>query len=382
MLIGKSRVLSDQLVKSLTRSTTSAATATPLINGKAGIGNEQKPKTGILLMNLGGPATTDQVYPFLHRLFSDPDLIPIPFQKYLAPWIARRRTPSIQKQYDAIGGGSPITRWTRIQGEMMVDRLNRTSPETAPHKAYIGFRYAEPLAEQALREMMEDGVERAVAFTQYPQYSCSTTGSSLNELAQLIPRVDPERRMRWSLIDRWPTHSGLVKAFAKLIGDQLKKHAEGERDKCVLLFSAHSLPMSVVNRGDSYPHEVAATVHAVMTELKFSNPYRLVWQSQVGPAPWLGPRTDIALKGLGKAGYKKVIVVPIAFTSDHIETLFELDLEYGEVGKEHGISELSRSESLNDHPLFVDAMADLVGEHLKGSRDCSVQYPLRCPTCD
>jgi len=130
--------------------------------------------------------------------------------------------------------------------------------------------------------MQEDGVTRAVAFTQYPQYSCSTTGSSLNELWRLSKKFDPENKIKWSVIDRWPTHDGLVSSFAEHIKAKLDTYSQEDREKVVILFSAHSLPMSVVNRGDPYPAEVAATVWAVMNKLGFSNPYRLVWQSQVG----------------------------------------------------------------------------------------------------
>ena len=186
-----------------------------------------KPKTGVVLFNLGGPATTSEVYPFLHRLFSDPDLIPLPFQRHLAPWIAKRRTPSIQEQYQKIGGGSPIRMWTERQGKLLTEALDRACPESgkssctmgsnlsnnwkAPHKAYIAFRYAAPLTEETVEEMKQDGVQRAIGFTQYPQYSCSTTGSSMNELHRVLARTDPERSISWSFIDRWPTHPGLIK---------------------------------------------------------------------------------------------------------------------------------------------------------------------------
>ena len=130
----------------------------------------QKPKTGILLLNMGGPEKTDGVYDFLKNLFSDPDLIPIPYKKQLAPLIAKRRTPKIIKQYSEIGGGSPIKMWTDLQGQGMVKILDKMSPQTAPHKHYIGFRYVPTLTEDALDMMKNDGVERAIAFTQYPQY--------------------------------------------------------------------------------------------------------------------------------------------------------------------------------------------------------------------
>ncbi|KAG0369067.1 ferrochelatase hem15 [Gamsiella multidivaricata] len=334
-------------------------------------------KTGIVLMNLGGPSKESEVNDFLLRLFSDGDLIPLPFQKYMAQFIAKRRTPKIIDQYNKIGGGSPIRKWTTEQGTAMEKLLDKISPET-------GMTYASPLTPEALQEMKADGVERAVAFTQYPQYSCSTTGSSMNELYRQLQEFDPERKMKWSVIDRWHSHPGLVQAFANKIEAGLQKYSAESRDKVVILFSAHSLPMDIVNRGDTYPSEVAATVHAVMDKLKFCNPYRLVWQSQVGPKPWLGPQTNKAIMGLGEKGHNDQLLVPIAFTSDHIETLFELDLEYGEEAHEAGITGLKRAESLNADPVFIQAMADIVKEHLKETSDkisISKQYSLRCPTC-
>ena len=293
-----------------------------------------KPKTGIFLMNMGGPSTLNSVQSFLHNLFSDPDLIPIPFQKYLAPWIARRRTPSIKEQYAKIGGGSPIKKWTTQQGEELARKMDILSPSTAPHKSYVAFRYADPLTEEALLEMKKDGVNRAVAFSLYPQYSCSTTGSSLNDLYKSIKSHGLEKDIKWSVIDRWPIHQGLVNTFANHIKKSLEEYPAQERDKVVLLFSAHSLPMAVVNRGDTYPSEVASSVSKIMEKLQYSNQYRLVWQSQVGPQPWLGPKTDTAIEGYAKQGVKELLVIPVAFVSDHIETLFELDLEYGELAKE------------------------------------------------
>jgi ferrochelatase len=218
-------------------------------------------------MNMGGPSTVrplrppfepelifqplqiPEVHPFLSRLFHDHDLIPLPFQSYLAPVIAKRRTPKIEKQYTEIGGGSPILRWTRTQGAAMCALLDELNPASAPHKPYVMFRYAEPLTETCLEEMRRDGVTRAIAFTQYPQYSCSTTGSSLNELmrvatlstrqekraggrrdktdvmlaAEAQKEAGSEEKLikgglawgghgevEWSVVDRWPTHQGFI----------------------------------------------------------------------------------------------------------------------------------------------------------------------------
>jgi len=341
------------------------------------------PKTGILLLNMGGPETVEGVHDFLLRLFSDPDLIPLPGRGRLAPFIAGRRTPKIQKQYKEIGGGSPIKKWTELQGREMVKILDKLSPNTAPHKHYIGFRYAPTLTEDAIDQMRFDGIKQAVAFSQYPQYSCSTTGSSLNAIFRHYKRnnIDLEG-MKWSVIDRWPTHSGLVEAFTERTQAGLEKFPEDVRKDVVILFSAHSLPMSVVNRGDPYPAEVAATVNRVMENLGYSNAYRLVWQSKVGPLPWLGAQTDDSIKGLAAKGFKNLLLVPIAFTSDHIETLYELDTEYiGELAHEAGIENIHRAESLNDSPVFIKAMADVVKNHLESGNVSTKQLELRCPMC-
>ncbi|CAE6511155.1 unnamed protein product [Rhizoctonia solani] len=355
--------------------------------------SEKSGPTAIVMMNMGGPVDLDEVHPFLSRLFHDGDLIPLPAQKWIAPWIAKRRTPSIREQYAAIGGGSPILKWTRYQGEEMAKLLDELSPETAPHKSYVMFRYAQPLTQTTLAEMQRDNVKRAVAFTQYPQYSCSTTGSSLNELyRRSTSGLDSAHvpQIQWSVIDRWPTHPGLVQAitenvraalnkFKPGLGEPGAKWEGGDVDQPVILFSAHSLPMSVVNRGDPYVSEVAMTVGAVMRELG-DWPYRLVWQSQVGPSAWMGQQTQQAIHGLAKLGRKNAVLVPVAFTSDHIETLFELDLEYVKEGQELGMN-IQRAESLNGSPTFIRALADIATAHLKNNHTTSVQMRLRCPGC-
>ncbi|MEE6457897.1 hypothetical protein FKM82_000091 [Ascaphus truei] len=344
--------------------------------------DKRKPKTGILMLNMGGPETLEDVNGFLLRLFLDKDLMTLPAQSKLAPFIAKRRTPKIQHQYSKIGGGSPIKMWTAMQGEGMVKLLDELSPATAPHKYYIGFRYVQPLTEAAIEEMENDCIERAIAFTQYPQYSCSTTGSSLNAIYRHYSSRAAKPTMQWSIIDRWPTHPLLIQCFAENIQKELSMFPADKRRDVVILFSAHSLPMSVVNRGDPYPQEVGATVQKVMERLGYCNPYRLVWQSKVGPMAWLGPQTNDAIKGLCQRGNKNILLVPIAFTSDHIETLYELDIEYAQVlANECGVENIRRSESLNGNPLFSKALADLVLSHIKSKEICSKQLSLRCPLC-
>jgi len=266
---------------------------------------------------------------------------------------------------------------------MMVEYLDKTCPETAPHKAYTAFRYATPLTEVALEEMKKDGVERAVAFSQFPQWSCTTSGSSLNELWRQVASFGLSDKIKWSLIDRWHSHPAFINALAHRIVEGLEQFDESVRHKVVLLFSAHSLPMRRVNAGDPYPQEVGATVGRVtelLKQMNISNRYVLCWQSKVGPLPWLGPRTQDTMKALHKAGCTHFMAIPVAFTSDHIETLYEIDKEFGEEAAELG-AVFKRSPSFNGFPLFGEALGKIAEEHLKGGELCSEQYALNCMGC-
>jgi len=352
--------------------------------------NNRKVKTGILMMNMGGPRNSEEVNQFLQNLFADRDIIKLPFQSRMGPWIAKRRTQSIIEKYNEIGGGSPISKWTQIQGDLMCAQLDMISPDTAPHKPYVAFRYAMPSTEQALEEVMEDGASHIVAFSQYPQYSCTTTGSSMNAIyryfQQNFPIKPPGPRgadgVTWSVIDRWPTHPLLIKTFAQNIRKELLTFPENVRNKVVLLFSAHSVPQYVMNRGDPYPAEVGATVQLVMQELGWCNPYRVTWQSKVGPLPWLEPGTEQTIKALVKRGQKNLMLIPIAFVNDHIETLHELDIEYAdELGKEVGAERIGRCAAPNDHPTFIDCLTDIVATHLKTKEKVKPQMLMTCPMC-
>ncbi|HYW32685.1 MAG TPA: ferrochelatase, partial [Gemmatimonas sp.] len=186
--------------------------------------------TGIVMMNLGGPETLDDVEPFLLRLFADRELLKLPLQDTLGKFIAKRRTPKVRALYDNIGGGSPILRWTRAQGEGMCARLDELSPETAPHRFYVAFRYTKPFADDALLAMKADGIERAIAFTQYPQWSCTTTGSSLNDLWRALARTGLEKAFQWSIVDRWGDHGSFVTAMAQAVVEGLQQYPAEERD--------------------------------------------------------------------------------------------------------------------------------------------------------
>ena len=186
---------------------------------------------------------------------------------------------------------------------------------------------------------------------------------------------------RWSVIDRWPTHPAFIRAMAETIHDGLAQFPEGERDEVLFLFSAHSLPLSIIDRGDPYPQEVGASVHEVMKAGGFGNPYLLSYQSEVGPVRWLGPSTERVIRDLGAKGWKKILVIGIAFTTDHIETLSEIDIEYGHLAKSVGITEFRRAPAFNGNPAFQDALAEIALDHIRSGDVCSPQYRFRCPGC-
>lgn len=334
--------------------------------------------TGVVFMNMGGPSKVSETHDFLLRLFSDGDIIPFGiFQKPLAHWIASRRTPKVSHHYEEIGGGSPIRKWSELQCAKVCEILDKTNPEYAPHLPYVAFRYANPLTEETLVQMKKDGIKRAVAFSQYPQFSYATSGSSMNELYRQTLIHDPERSIDWTFLDRWPQDKGLVNAFANNIKEKLAEFPPEKRDDIVILFSAHSLPMDIVNLGDSYPAEVAATVYKIMEHLEFSNPYRLVWQSQVGPKAWLGGQTAKIVSKLEKRDdVPGIVLVPVAFTSDHIETLHEIDIEL--MGEIDHPNKVKRAESLNGNEVFIEGLAELVKEHLHSGKRYSKQLELDC----
>ena len=241
--------------------------------------------------------------------------------------------------------------------------LDEISPSTAPHKYYPCFRYSEPLSQDAVAAAKADGVKRMIAFTQYPHYCCATTGNSMRELQ--------EHGFDGSVIWRWPEHPRYIETWVTLLKETLNGNTT-----MPILFSAHSIPASIMWGGDSYPFEIGSTVYAIMKH--FPNPYRIMWQSKVGKNTWLQPSTEFSVKHLGEQGVKEACFVPIAFTSEHLETLYEIDMEYMALARENGITGIKRCPAPNDHPLFLQTLAEVVKEHLDKT---NVTQPLRCMKC-
>jgi len=306
---------------------------------------------GVLLFNLGGPGTLDDVEPFLVNLFSDRDIIQLPLgalvQPLFARAIAKARGPSVRRNYASIGGGSPQLRLTRAQAEALGARLGRTGGAVP---VAIAMRYWSPRTEQALAELAAAGVERVVTLTLYPHYSRATTGSSERELARVLARPEWRDRFRVSGVDRFAEEPLYLDALAATVREALALFPEETREEVVLLFSAHGLPRRFVDAGDPYVGETEATVRG--------------FQSRTGPVKWIGPGTDEILRDLGSQGVREVLVVPVSFVSDHIETLYELDQLFADVARKTGIADYRRSAVLNTHPLFIDALAGLVERHL------------------
>lgn len=320
-------------------------------------------RVGVLLLNLGGPEQLDDVRPFLFNLFSDPEIIRLPFpwlQKPLAWMISSSRAKKSKENYMQIGGGSPLRKITEEQGQALQAKLNQMGHDT---QIYIGMRYWYPFTEEAIARIKRDGVNRLVILPLYPQYSISTSGSSFR-LLQRIWEEDPSlNQVDYTVIPSWYDCPAYLKAMADLIAQQLDQFPNP--DEVHIFFSAHGVPVSYVEEaGDPYQKEIEACTELIMKTLDRPNAHTLAYQSRVGPVEWLKPYTEDAIAELAEQGIKTLLVVPISFVSEHIETLQEIDIEYREVAEEAGIHDFHRVPALNTHPLFVQALADLVEDAL------------------
>ncbi|WP_375475134.1 ferrochelatase [uncultured Nostoc sp.] len=321
-------------------------------------------RVGVLLLNLGGPDKLEDVGPFLYNLFSDPEIIRLPFrwlQKPLAWFIATRRTRISRENYKQIGGGSPLRRITEAQGEALKEQLGFLGQEV---NIYVGMRYWHPYTEEAIAQITQDQVEHLVILPLYPQFSISTSGSSfrlLEKLWQEDPKLQP---IDYTVIPSWYKQPGYLQAMAQLIVQELEQFPNP--DDVHIFFSAHGVPKSYVEEaGDPYQVEIEECTALIMQTLNRPNVHTLAYQSRVGPVEWLQPYTEDALKELGAEGVKDLVVVPISFVSEHIETLQEIDIEYREVAEESGIHNFRRVPAPNTHPVFINALAELVIDALK-----------------
>jgi len=312
---------------------------------------------GIVFLNMGGPDSLAAVRPFLYNLFSDREIIqlgPRFLQPIIAWAISMRRAPKSRAAYAKIGGMSPLASITGAQAKAVEQSLNEKLQEKV--LCLAGMRYWDPRTPDILHNMKDRDIARVLGLSLYPHYSRATSGSSIGEFARCAGKLGLETHV----IDSFPDHPGYIAALADIIQEGLKK-IRG-RDEFALVYSAHSLPKSMVEEGDPYVKHLHRTITALeeLTGLKG----HLCYQSRSGPVEWLEPATDALLNELAEKGFHNLLVLPISFVSDHVETLYEIDILYSGMMAEKGVR-LIRTPSLNDRPLFINALSDLVEQGLK-----------------
>jgi ferrochelatase len=314
-------------------------------------------KVGVLLFNLGGPEQLADVKPFLYRLFSDPEIIHVkwaPLRKAIAYSIATIRRKTSEGYYRQIGGGSPLRRLTEEQASELKEEFRRRGKNV---ETFVGMCTWRPFLYEAVDKIKAADLDTIVVLPLFPHYSVTTTGSGFSNLRELLSgEAFRKRTVKW--IRSWPVEPAYVEAFVQAIERELKKF--GTPDRVHLLFSAHSIPESYVRKGDPYLDETKTTVEAIMDRLGRRNPYQLSFQSKIGPVKWLEPFTNDVIVKLGREGIHDVLVVPISFVSEHIETLYELDILYKKVAADAGVQNFRRVPALNSDPAFIRALADIV----------------------
>ncbi len=311
---------------------------------------------GLIALNLGGPGSLDDVRPFLQRLFNDPEVLQIrwsPLRKFVAWSIARSRAPFSRDAYAQIGGRSPILAETTAQAQAVADVLAARGIASVPVVAMAAWH---PLADEALATLAARGVERAIALPLYPQESRTTTDSSL---AQIEAARQSRPGLEIAAVRRYPDADGYLRAVVERIDDAVATLPPEHAATAPVLFSAHGLPEDYIRKGDPYLDDIRITVEAVTRRMRLGARARLCFQSKVGRKRWLGPATETLLDELGGAGTRAVVVVPIAFTGEHIETLQEIDILYRERAEKAGIVHFARARTVGTHPAFIAALADL-----------------------
>jgi ferrochelatase len=314
-------------------------------------------KTAVVLLNLGGPDSLETVQPFLENLFNDPDIFKLPFQKTFARYISKKRAPKAQKEYELIGGKSPINEWTEKQRSMLEKMLRNSGKDI---DVLVAMRYWKPLTEEVVDKILAGNYSKIILLPLYPHFSVSTTGSSFNEWKRFY-KGDESKVL---YINSYQTHPAYIKAVNERIDESLLHFKDNVRKEVQLVFSAHGTPVSYVKKGDPYSFQIKETIDAVMKSRNYSHGHYLCFQSKVGPAKWLEPATDDMIRKLALKEKKHLLIIPISFVSDHVETSFELDIEYRHVADETNIENYIVMKGLNDSQTFIDALYDLVKERL------------------
>jgi protoporphyrin/coproporphyrin ferrochelatase len=314
-------------------------------------------KRGVLLFNLGGPETLEDVGPFLYNLFSDPDIIHIKsdkLRKALAWFIASVRQGKSRNLYRQIGGGSPLRRITEAQAAALESRLGSMG---LPARVFVGMRCWKPTIDEAVDRIQHEGITQLVLLPLFPQYSVTTTGSCLKYFNVLEQKLGLQSKMEIFTVQSWYSEPLYIESMSDMIQESLSRIVSRESAKAHLLYSAHSIPARYVAEGDPYLQQIQQSVTLMNARLGNAYPSILAFQSKVGPVKWLGPSTKDVLAKMGRNGVNKVLTIPISFVSDHIETLQEIDIAYRGFALRSGIKEFHRVTALNLHPKFINALA-------------------------
>jgi len=318
-------------------------------------------RVGVVLFQLGGPDSLEAIEPFLYNLFCDPDIIDFPFarigRKPLARLISTTRARKVQHHYATIGGASPIRRFTEQQARALETELAGRGLDA---RCFVAMRYWHPFTAEAIERLRQAECAEVVLLPLYPQYSSTTTGSSLNEWRRLF-----SGDILVHCAEPFYQHRMYLDAVGEKVDEALYRFPVPERAEIV--FSAHSVPLSVVQKGDPYQRQIEETVDLLMERGRWPNPHRLCYQSKVGASKWLQPTLRSTLHSLAAERVREICVVPVAFVSDHVETLGEIDHEAREMARQLGITQFEMSAGLNDSPKFIRALGQIVEETLARS---------------
>jgi ferrochelatase len=313
-------------------------------------------RTAVVLCNLGGPLSLESVEPFLFNLFSDPDIFKFPLgfitQRVFAFVIAKRRRGEASIGYAAIGGRSPLLEHTERQAAALQAAL----ASEGAFDVHVCMRYWHPLTDEVVAELKRRAYEHVILLPLYPQYSTTTTGSAKNEFLRQCERL--HYRPQLSVVEQWYDDPDYQAGIIETVRTEAAKFSDSDPARIELLFSAHGLPQKIVDAGDPYEGHIRATYDALCAKLGWPNT-TLCYQSRVGPLKWLQPYTDEVIREKGARGVRQMLVYPIAFVSDHIETLYELGITYANLARERGIREYRVVPALNEHPRLVCALKNL-----------------------
>ena len=316
----------------------------------------KRPHTGVLLLNLGGPDSLEAVEPFLENLFRDPFLIRIPLlrgplRRWFARAVARRRAPHVRELYKEIGGRSPILPLTEAQGRRLEEELG------PGFRCYVAFSAWTPYIRDAVERARADGCSRLVGVSLYPQWCSATTESAFSDLRKAVAGSLPLAE-----VDRYPDDHEYLDALSSTVNNALRRFPAPARAH--ILFSAHGVPISLIRRGDPYEREIHTTVAGLVQRLPPGQKWSLSYQSKVGPVKWLEPATADHIPELARQGVREILVVPVAFVSDHIETLHEQRILLRGIAQAAGVERYEVANALNDCRLYARALARLVRKSL------------------